>query len=704
MGNAFELNVDGSGVATLLFDLKGEKVNKFSPEILEELEQVIDQAAQDKSIQSLILKSGKEGVFIAGADLNTFKEAEHNPAMISELIQKGHRVFSKIQALPFPTIALIDGTCLGGGTECALACTYRIGTDHPKTSIGLPETQLGIFPGWGGTQRLPRLIGLQAALKMILTGKPVDGKKASKMGLVDVYYPSSFAEERTYTFAKEVGLKRSKRKKSFIDKLLEGNPIGRALIFKKARQNVLKVTKGNYPAPIIALDLIKKTYSLPLEKGLQKEIEVFTKAIENELSGSIHLINLFFINEALKKQPEGKQAEPLPVESAAVLGAGTMGGGIAWAFSNRDINIRMKDVNWDAVAKGYEEAGKTFHKLVKKKRLRPHEANQKFHRIIGTTGYEGFKNCDFVIEAIVENLDVKRQVLKEVEQVVSPETIIATNTSSLTVGDISAEMNHPERFVGMHFFNPVPLMPLVEVVAGEKSSPEAIATVVALCKKMKKTPIVVGDCPGFIVNRVFMNAANEVLKMAEEGIPLEKIEKVLVGFGLPMSPFLLIDEIGIDVTYKVSKQFEQAYGERMKIAPLLEKLHQMKLLGKKGGKGFYIHGKGKPKLNPEIKELITKKSDLAEQDIIERPIFLMVNEASRCLSEKMISEPGYLDMAMIMGTGFPPFRGGLLRYAQDQGVSYVHGKLLNFAEKYGSRYKPASYLQELDHDGRRFFQ
>lgn len=703
MTKAFDLTVDQDGIATLLFNLEGEKVNKFSPEVLDELERVIDYAAKDKNIRSMILKSGKPGIFIAGADLNTFKQAEHKPEMINELIKKGHRVFDKIEHLPFPTIALIDGVCLGGGTECALACTYRVATDNPKTSIGLPETQLGIFPGWGGTQRLPRLIGLQNALQIILTGKPVDGKKASKMGLVDAYFPKTFADERTYEFAKKIKIHRPKRKTSFMETLLEGNPLGRALVFRKARENVLKATKGNYPAPIIALDLIEETYTLPKKEGLKREIEYFSNGVQKELKNSIHLINLFFISEALKKQAEAINAEPVNVQAAGVLGAGTMGGGIAWAFSNADINIRMKDVNWDAVAKGYEEANKTFYKMVTKKRLRPHEANQKFHRIIGTIDYSGFKNCDFVIEAIVENIDVKRQVLKELEEVVSPETIIATNTSSLTIEDISAGMKYPERFVGMHFFNPVPLMPLVEVVAGPKTSPKAVATVLELCKRMKKTGIVVGDCPGFVVNRIFMNAANEVLKMLEEGVPMKKIEDALEAYGLPMSPFLLIDEIGIDVTYKVSKQFEKSYGERMAIAPLLEKVYNMKLLGKKGGKGFYIHGNGKPIPNPEIEKLITKKSDLSNEEIVQRPVFLMVNEAIRCLDEKIITNPGYLDMALIMGTGFPPFRGGLLRYAQDQGLSHVYGKLQEFAEKYGSRYKPAPYLEKLDREGRIIF-
>lgn len=704
MGKAFNLTVDNEGIATLTFNLVGDKVNKFSPEVLDELEANIDQAAANKQIKSLILKSGKEGIFIAGADLNTFKAAEHNPALVHLIIEKGHRVFNKLQDLPFPTIALIDGVCLGGGTECALACTYRIATDNPKTIIGLPETQLGIFPGWGGTQRLPRLVGLQNALQIILTGKPVDGKKALKMGLVDAFVPTKFADEKAYKFAKEAKLQRPIRKKKFLQSLLEDNPIGRKLLFKKARDGVLKVTKGNYPAPIIALDLIQETQGLPLKEGLKREIACFEEKIGTEMAGSINLINLFFIGEALKKQPEAGKAQPLQVQSAGVLGAGTMGGGIAWAFSNANIDIRMKDVNWDAVAKGYEEASKTYHKLVSKKRLLPHEANQKFHKIIGTTDYRGFKNCDFVIEAIVENLDIKRKVLKELEAVISPEAIVATNTSSLKVSDISSEMKHPERFVGMHFFNPVPLMPLVEVVAGPKTSPQAIATVVELCKRMKKTPIVVGDCSGFVVNRVFMNAANEVLIMLQEGIPMEKIEKTLQDFGLPMSPFLLIDEIGIDVTYKVSKQLEQAYGERMKIAPLLEKIYQMKLLGKKGGKGFYLHEGKKAVPNPDVLKLVSTKGNASSEEIVQRSIFLMANEASRCLDEGVIKDPGSLDMALIMGTGFPPFRGGLLRYTQNQGIPLVNDRLQQFAHKYGERYKPSPYLEKLDREGRLFFQ
>lgn len=707
----FTLQVDAEGIATLIFDYPGEKVNKFSIFALKELDRVVQEAEQNTKIKALILKSGKKDIFIAGADLNAFKEAEHNVELVGDMIRTGHEVFDKIAALPFPTIALIDGTCLGGGLECALACTYRIATDNPKTQIGLPEVTLGIMPGWGGTQRLPRLAGLQTALKMILGGKPVDGKKAFYTGVVDLFVPSSFAEERALAFAQSVMTSQGKAKVNkqrkrggFLNFLLEGNPVGRSVVFSQARKGVLEKTKGHYPAPLVAIDTIQKTYSLPIKKGLVIERDTFIEAIGSEFRNAKHLVNLFFTSEALKKQPEATAAEAKKVSTAGVLGAGTMGGGIAWLFSYRGIDIRMKDINWNAVGLGYGAARKIYDQLVKKRRLKPFEAHIKFHKIGGTIDYASLKGADFVVEAAVENLDIKRQIFKELEEVVSKETIIASNTSSLTIKDMSRDMAHPERFVGMHFFNPVNRMPLVEVVAGPKSSPEAIATTFKLCQRLKKTPIVVGDCPGFLVNRVFMAGADEILRMVDDGVPLKKVERAMVDFGMPMSPFLLVDEIGVDVTYKVAQSMYAAYGERMAVPKILERVAEAKLLGKKSGKGFFIH-KGKESVpNPDIHKFIGDKClDLHEDEIVLRSILMMVNEACRCLEEGIIKDPAFLDMAMIMGTGFPPFRGGLLRYANEQGISWVKERMDRFAEEYGERFKPCKLVEEYDYEGRNFY-
>lgn len=711
MSGPFKLDVSGEGIAQLTFDLPNEKVNKFNFYSLLEFENAIDLAATNPQIKALILRSDKDGIFIAGADLNTFKEAEHNVDLIVDLIHVGHRIFNKLQNLPFPTIALINGICLGGGTECALACTYRIATDNPKTSIGLPETTLGIVPGWGGTQRLPRLVGLEEALKLILTGKAVNGLKAYKIGLVDAYVPTNFAEERAVQFAREILTPKGKQKVLAARKkggwrrwFLEKTPVGRELLFSQSRKSVLEKTKGKYPAPLVALDVIKQTYGLPLKEGLEIEQDRFIKSLGKEFSVATNLINLFFTQEALKKQPEGLNGHVRPISTAGVIGAGTMGGGIAWLFSSRDVDIRMKDINWDAVGLGYSHAKGIYNQMVKKRILKPYEADQKFHKIGGTVDYRGFKGSDLIVEAAVENLDVKRQIFAELEEIVSPTTIIGSNTSSLTIADMSRDMKHPERFLGMHFFNPVNRMPLVEIVPGKKTSPEAVAVAVETCKRLKKTPIVVGDCAGFLVNRVFMPGANEIMLMLGEGVPMEQIEKALDDYGMPMSPFRLVDDIGVDVTYKVSKQLEKAYGSRMTVAPILEKVYEKKLYGTKTGKGFFIHKGKEVTVNPEIQKLIgSKKSTISDEEIVQRVTLMMVNEAARCLDEGIVQNPAYLDMAMIMGTGFPPYRGGLLRDVENVGIARTIATMRQFTQKYGPRFKPCDYLEKLDYEGRRFY-
>ncbi len=674
MGRSFTLAIDPeTEIANLRFDISDEKVNTFSLAVLFELEEHLDALAENDKIKALILDSGKPGVFIAGADLKAFKAAENDPSITKTLIRKGHQVFLKLSKLPFPTVALIDGVCLGGGLECALACTYRIATDNPKTSIGLPEVNLGIIPGWGGTQRLPRLIGLKESLKMILSGKPVNGKKAYKLCVVDDLVPSDGA----YDFAKTFMLAPKKRRpKGFSRWLLEKNPIGRTLLFKKTHTQILKKTKGLYPAPEIALDLVRDTHHLPIEKGLQAEADRFIECSVIEFSNSRNLINLFFVGESLKKQPRAIGIDPQPVSSVGVIGAGTMGGGIAWAFSNRDISVRMKDINWETIGKGYGAAHDIYEQLIKIRRLKPHQANRKFHQISGCIDYSGFKNCDLVIEAVSEDIDLKRKVFSEIEELVRSDAIIASNTSSLTIEEMSKNMKHPERFVGMHFFNPVNRMPLVEVVAGPRTSQQALVTAVAACKSLKKTAIIVNDCPGFLVNRIFMVGANEVLWMVEEGVPKSQIDCALLNFGMPMSPFKLMEKIGIAVIDKVSHIFEGAYGERMKRVPILDK--------------------GLSWQAPTTKKI-------TDQLIVLRFILAMLNEATLCLEEKIVDEAGYLDMALVMGIGFPAFTGGLLRYADNRGVSSMIRRMHEFEEELGIRFTPSEYLERMDREGRSFY-
>ncbi|MBA3815331.1 MAG: enoyl-CoA hydratase/isomerase family protein [Parachlamydiaceae bacterium] len=716
MSNAFKLNVDKEGIANIIFDLPGEKINKLSMETMKEFDEMLDQVAANKEIKALIISSGKPDIFIAGADLRSFEPIFKDPTKGREIIVNGHRIFNKLSALPIPSFAFINGACLGGGMELALACTYRLVSDNPKSVMGLPEVSLGIIPGWGGTQRMPRLVGLTEGLALILSGKPIKAQKALKINLVDAIAPADFFEVKSKAFVQNVltndGKKQIEKKRtssSWKKNLVEKNPLGRTFLFRMAEKDVIKKTKGHYPAPLVALKLIQESFHLPLQEGLNKEIEAFTGNLSKDFINAPHLIHLFFVNEALKKDKDLLgDATPTKINAAGVVGAGTMGSGIAWLLSNQEIPVRLKDIDWTAIGKGYSTANAIYSKLVKDKRMKASEASLKFHRLSGTIDYSGFQQVDLVIEAAVESLNLKHQILKELEKNIPKDAVIGTNTSSLTIAEMCSVMEHPERFVGMHFFNPPNKMPLVEIVAGEKSSPKAIATAVDICRKLGKTPIVVKDCPGFLVNRIFVRGANEVILMFQEGTDFKKLETMMLDFGMPMSPFVLADEVGNDVGYKVSKIFHEAYGDRMVVPKLIELMNEHKLYGKKSGKGFYLYeGEVRKERNPEVnnlkQSLNIKESPTPDTDLSDRVMFSMINEAAQCLDEKIIENPAYLDMALIMGIGFPPFRGGLLRYADQVGIDKVVERLKHFENVYGSRFAPCNKLIEMQREKKNFF-
>lgn len=716
METPFAFSLQPGGIGQLVFDTKDKKVNILSRPILQELEQLLDQLSTHASVNALLITSGKEHQFIAGADLKDFEQAFERPEIAQEAIDLGHRVFNKLSKLPFPTIAAIDGVCLGGGLELALACTYRIVADHPKTLLGLPETQIGIMPGWGGTQRLPRLIGLAPSLDMILSGKTVNAVKAYKIKLADAVFAWEFFPEKAMQFAHSIlrpeeakKIQERRKQSGFTNFLLQKNPLGRSLVYYQSKKQVLEKTRGFYPAPLVALKTVEKTYTLPLDEGLEIEKKTFLSSIPASFSNAKNLIKVFFQNEALKKDAgQTDKTSPLPIKSAGILGAGTMGSGLIFLFSYNDIPVRFKDINWDAIAKGYGHAHSLYNKMIELKKLTKDQVALKFQQVSGTIDYSGFNQPDLIIEAATENLDLKHTLFKELEKVVKKDAIIASNTSSLTIAQMSTVMNNPERFVGMHFFNPPNRMPLVEVVKGVKTSPQAVATAVDVCRKLGKTPIVVGDCPGFLVNRIFAASAYETLRFLEEGVPMATLEKTFLDFGMPMAPCHLADEVGNDVTFKVSHIFEAAYGDRMKAPELLEIMNKKGLYGKKVGKGFYLYDGKKTVPNPEVQTLIdgltkgTKVPPTAEE-MIDRSLFLMVNEAARCLSEKIVQEPSSIDMALILGIGFPPFKGGLLRYADSRGISKIVDTLKEFEQKEGSRYAPCSYLIEMAEGNKRFY-
>ena len=608
--------------------------------------------------------------------------------------------------MPFKSLAVIDGACMGGGTELALACTFRIASDSSKTKIGLPEVNLGIFPGFGGTQTLPSLIYLPNSLDLILSGRALDGKKAMKMGVVDDCYPKEYEEKVLKNWVEKIVkgetasiFAKRRARKPLIEKL----PFGKTLIFKQARKSLLAKTKGHYMAPVKALEVIEKTYGMELDKGLKIELDNFVKCVVSQTSKN--LISLFYTSEELKK--EYAEVTPKNIEETFLLGAGVMGGGIAWLFSHYGFSVRMKDISLKGLEIGFKQIGEIYKSLVKKRRLKEQDLTAKYSKITATTNNSGVEKADLILEAIIEDLSIKQKTLQEIENIAKKEAIIATNTSSLLLKDIGSVLKNPQNLVGMHFFNPVNKMPLVEVVKGEKTSEEAVSTIVNLSRKMGKTPIVVGDSSGFVVNRLLLTFMNEALFCLEETGDIEKIDKIVTDFGMPMGPFLLADEVGIDVAYKVSRNLESFYGERMKPSFILGLIYnEEKLLGKKAGLGFYKHEGKNTSLNQELAMKIRTKSagkSIESNEILERCLYLMINEAGRVLEEKMVKNARQLDMAMIMGTGFPPFRGGLLKYADIVGVKAVVSKLEEFSTKYGSRFTPCFYLQNLVKEGSNFY-
>jgi 3-hydroxyacyl-CoA dehydrogenase / enoyl-CoA hydratase / 3-hydroxybutyryl-CoA epimerase len=693
----FTLTYDAD-IAQVVFDLPGEKVNKFSAAAMTELGSVLDQLHKRPNLKAVIFTSGKANMFVAGADIKEL-QAISNRSEAEAKAKAGQQLFDRVAALPVPTFAVIDGPCLGGGMEFALACNYRIVSDEEKTKLGLPEVTLGIIPGWGGTQRLPRLIGIPAALDMILSGAPISARKASKLGLADACFPRAFLAEKTREFVHAVLNHQFHRaaRRGLKNWALEGNPLGRLTVFKMAEKALFKKTRGLMPAPLAALHVVRDTCTLSLERGLEEEAHRFSELAFTPQSK--HLIDCFFAGEALRKAGGESNTK---IEHTAVLGAGVMGGGIAWAFAAKGLPVRMKDLSWDAIAKGLQTASSYNKQLMKRKKMTPGENSLVLHRISGTTDYSGFSHADIVVEAIVEDLGIKKKVLAEAEKNVRDDTILVTNTSSLSVTDMAAALQKPARFAGMHFFNPVNRMPLVEVIAGPATAPETVAAVANLVRRIGKTAVIVKDCPGFLVNRILLPYLNEAARCLEDGATVDEIDQTIYHFGMPMGPFTLSDEVGLDVGYKVAKILAEKYGERMAVADSLriayEELH---LLGNKGGKGFFLHdGKNDKKLiNEELVTAIRQKHpaqrQLSREEVSDRCLLIMVNEAARCLEEKVVEQPAYLDLAMVMGTGFPPQRGGLLHYANQLGSRTVADKLQRLRDNCGTRFTPSPLILEL---------
>ncbi|HEY4575307.1 MAG TPA: 3-hydroxyacyl-CoA dehydrogenase NAD-binding domain-containing protein [Thermoanaerobaculia bacterium] len=698
MGSIFHLEVGADRLATLTFDSPDRKVNVFTRAAFQELEHLVDELAARKDVGCLVLLSGKPGNFIAGADVEEIARVT-DPVEAEAGSRVGHRLFSAWEGLPFPTVAAIRGVCLGGGLEISLASTYRVASDRADTKMGLPEVRLGILPGWGGSTRLPRLVGIAGALDLILTGKTVAGRKALKLGLIDALLPDArFLDEvRDFALARLDQPRRDEGGIDFKELLLEKNPVGRKILFDQARKKTLETTHGHYPAPLRAIEVVK----VGIEDGARAGFDAEARAVA-ELATSRtakNLIHVFRLTEDAKKETGLPGAAPREVHATAVLGAGVMGGGIAQLVAaETDLPVRMKDVNDAALASGMQHAAQLFTKQVERRRLTQPEARRKMNHILPTLDYSGFGRADLVIEAIVENMGVKQDVFAETAKHVPAGAVLASNTSSLSIAGIGAKTPHRERVVGMHFFNPVHRMPLVEVIAPEGSDPAAVNTVFAFTRKLGKTPVLVKDTPGFLVNRLLMFYSTEALWLLDEGYKIEDVDRVMTDWGMPMGPMALTDEVGIDVATKVAHILHEAFSDRLPLPEWLDKAPQSGRLGAKNRKGFYLYERRERKgPDPTVYPLLGLQPRVEHPDpgtIVDRMVLPMVNEAARCLKEEVVRSAADLDLSLIFGTGFPPFRGGLCRWADQEGLSRIIATLERLEASVGDRFRPSDDLRK----------
>lgn len=643
--------VDGAAVIT--FDRPDKSVNVIDSRFLDELELTL-RAIRRYEVTGVVFLSAKPSVFLAGADLEALGKVRGES--IGKLVERGQSVFSKINSLGVPTIAAIHGACLGGGLELGLACERRLASDDPATKLGLPETQLGLLPAWGGSTRLPRLIGLPKALGLILSGRQVPSKHALKLGLVDEVVPKERLKERALALLD----KAAPRRKRF---MLTNHPVSAMAIRGLTRRRLLKKTRGNYPAQLAALELASRSpwsSNGNPERSFAREREAFLRLAETDAAKN--LLRLFFLQEKAKHDRYDRSIDPgavPPVKRTAVIGAGVMGAEIAQTFVSRGFPVILTDLEPERVAAGMKSARKLFGEAVKRRIFTAHEAGRMLDLLAPTSDRVPLRRCDLVVEAAVEDLEVKKRIFADLGSRTSPDTILATNTSALSVTELATAegITHPERVIGLHFFNPVSRMKLVEIVTTRFTSPEVVERALAFVRAIGKTPVVVKDSPGFLVNRVLMPYLIEAGRMAESGIPVATIDDAMLDFGMPMGPLRLLDEIGLDVAGHVAGTMESAFGDRFTPPLLLADLVRAGHLGRKSGRGFYRHERGKAipgtfvaptRDNPDKTSIATRLNDL------------MVEESKRCLAENLVRDADTIDLALILGTGYAPFRGGPL--------------------------------------------
>ncbi|WOE31108.1 MULTISPECIES: fatty acid oxidation complex subunit alpha FadB [unclassified Acinetobacter] len=712
-GNAITVQMLSDGIAEFRFDLQGESVNKFNRATLEDFKAAIEAVKTNDQIKGLIVTSGKS-TFIVGADITEFGENfAKGEAAIVEWSIPVHQVFNAFEDLDIPKVAAINGIALGGGFEMCLVCDYRVMSQTAQ--VGLPEIKLGLFPGFGGTVRLSRLIGIDNAIEWMATATPKKPEAALKDGAVDAVVTADQLQEAAIDLVKQAISGRLDWKAKRQEKIdpVKLNPIEQMMAFNSARGVVLaKANPAQYPAPKLLLDSLQAGASLVRDEALKFEAEGFAKAAVTPQANA--LIGLFLNDQIVKKSAKKHEKGAHPVNQAAVLGAGIMGGGIAYQAASKGTPIIMKDIGNPQLALGMSEANNLLTKQVTRGKISPAKMGEILARIRPSLSYDEFKEVDIVIEAVTENPKIKEAVLKDTESKVRDNTIIASNTSTISITRLAKALTRPENFVGMHFFNPVHMMPLVEVIRGEKTSEEAIATTVVLAQKMGKTPIVVNDCPGFLVNRVLFPYFGAFDLLLKDGADFQQIDKVMERFGWPMGPAYLMDVVGIDTGVHGAEVMAEGYPDRMKpdYKGSIQVMYENKRLGQKNDIGFYKYeldrkGKKAKVVDPVAYELVasvatTAKHEFDAQEIIDRLMLTFCNETVRCLEDKIVATAAEADMAMIMGVGFPPFRGGPCRYIDQTGVA----EYVALCDKYahlGKAYEAPQMLRDMATHNKTFY-
>jgi 3-hydroxyacyl-CoA dehydrogenase / enoyl-CoA hydratase / 3-hydroxybutyryl-CoA epimerase len=695
------------GVAVVTLDTPGAPVNVISRGVKEELYELLAELERDATVKAVAFFSAKPDNFIAGADIEEFVQLK-STADAEQLSRDGQALLDRVAEFPKPTVAGIHGACLGGGLEFALACRYRVATDHPKTQIGLPEIQLGILPAAGGCQRLPRLIGARAALDMILAGKSERAAKAFRLGIVDELVPPAILQEIAIAAANRLaqGPVRPRRSGGFLGALLDGNPLGRLLVFQLARKQVMSQTKGNYPAPLAALEAVRQGLSHGMKEGLKREAQLFGQLALSDVSRK--LVQIFFATRELKKDP-GVSGAPPPAEvnRLAVVGSGFMGAGIAGTtVVQAGIDVRLKDADLARVAKGLIAARDIVNDRLTRRRITKFEHTRLVAFLSGSDQYAGFGRVELVIEAVFEELAVKQQVLRECEAVLPPSAVFASNTSTIPIARIAEASQRPEQVIGMHFFSPVARMPLLEVIPAAATAPQTISTAVGFGRRLGKTVIVVKDAPGFWVNRILAPYMNEAAQLLVSGVRPDDIDAAMVQFGFPVGPITLLDEVGIDVALHACEVLQGAFGERLTPPPALAALVKDGRLGRKAGKGFYTYTNGKKGgVDASIYPLLGLQPNggIPMAEIVQRLTYAMLNEAARAVAEGVVRTPRDGDIGAIYGFGFPPFRGGPLRYLDDVGADRLYAELQRLGERLGPRFTPSEAIVEHARSRARFY-